>query len=100
MIVAEAARDGRASRQILLHERTHHIALEAVFMIDYVIRNANGLGDAARVVHVVDRTTAALHGLGHALMSSQAALVPELHSQADDVMTLRASHGRNGPGVN
>ena len=100
MIVAQAARDGRASRKILLDERTHHVALEALLVIDHVIRDADGLGDAARVVHVVEGAAASLHRLRHALVPSQTALVPELHGQADDVVAFGAQHGRNGRGVN
>ncbi len=86
VIVAKAARNGRASRKILLDERTHHVALEALLVIDHVIRDADGLGDAARVVHVVERAAASLHRLGHALVPGQPALVPELHGQADDIV--------------
>jgi len=47
MIVAEAARNRSSPRQILLHKGTHHIALKTVFVVDHVIRNADGLRDAA-----------------------------------------------------
>ena len=96
MIVAEAARDGRAPRNVLLDERTDHVALETLLVIDHVIRDADLLGHAAGVVDVVERTAASLHGLGHALASGQAALVPELHGQADDVVSVGAQHGRDG----
>ncbi len=100
VVVAEAARDGSASRQILLHERTNDVALKAVLVIDYVIGNANRLGDAAGIVHVVQRAAAALDRVRHALVPRQPALVPELHRQADNVSALRAQHGRHGRGVN
>ncbi len=99
MIVAEAARDGRASREILGDERTHDVALETLFVIDHVIRNAEVLGDAAGVVNIVERAAAAGYLLGHALVSGEAALVPELHSQADDVVSFGAQHGRDGGGI-
>ena len=37
------------------------------------------------------RAAASLHGLGHALVPSEAALVPELHRQADDVVPFARS---------
>ena len=54
------------------------------------------LGHAAGVVNVVERAAASLHRLGHALVSGQTALVPELHGQADDVVSVGAQHGRDG----
>ena len=96
MIVAEAAGDGRAPGKILLDERTNHVALEALLVIDHVVRDADLLGDAAGVVNIVERAAASLHGLGHALLAGEAALVPELHGQADDVVSLGAQHGRDG----
>ncbi len=99
MIVAEAAGDGGASRQIFGDEGAHHVALEALFMIDDVVRNADVLGHAARVVDIVERAAAAGYLLGHAFVSGEAALVPELHGQADDVVSLGAQHGRDGGGI-
>ena len=96
MIVAKAAGNGRAPGKILLDERANHVALEALLVIDHVIRDADLLGHAARVVDIVERAAASLHGLGHTLASGQAALVPELHGQADDVVSLGAQHGRDG----
>src|SRR5882724_10521713 len=99
MIVAETAGDRRASGKILFDEGTDYVALKTLFVIDDIVRDADGLGDTARVVDVVERAAASLDGLGHALVSSEAALVPELHRQADDVMPLNAEHGRYGRGV-
>src|ERR1700751_5232402 len=100
MIVAEAARNGRSPGNIFLDKRTNDIPLETLLVIDDVIRNPNLLSHAAGVVDVVQRTAASLHGLRHALAPGEAALVPELHGQADDVVSLGAQHGRNGGGVN
>src|SRR5450755_3228574 len=77
-VVAERARDGRAPSQILADERLHHLFLEAILEVDYVIRNAELLGDEARVVHIVERAATA----GRATRGSQlrqTTLVPELH---------------------
>src|SRR5438270_6808992 len=99
MIVAEAARDGRASGKIIGDEGADDVAFEALFVIDDVIGNADVLGDAACVVDIVEGAAAAGHLLGHALVSGEAALVPELHGQADDVVSLGAQHGGNGGGI-
>ena len=99
MIVAEAARDRRAPGNVLLDEGTDHVALETLLVIDDVIWDADLLRDAAGVVNVVERAAASLHGLGHALAPGQAALVPKLHGQADDIVPLGAQHGRDGGGI-
>src|SRR6266404_9484097 len=100
VIVAETAGDRCTPGKILLDERTHHIALKALFVIDHVVGDANGLGNAASIVDIVDRTAAALDGFGHAFVSGETALVPELHGQADDVVASGTQHGRDDRGVN
>src|SRR5258706_14109425 len=99
MIVAEAAGDGRAYGKIVGDEGADDVALQALFVIDHIVWNADVLGDAAGVVDVVELATAAGYLLGHALVSGEAALVPELHGQADDVVSLSAEHGRDGGGI-
>src|SRR5438477_12372184 len=74
----------------------YYVALKSVLVIDDVVGDADGLCYAARVVNVIERTTAALHGLGHSRMASQTALIPELHREADDIVSLGAEHGRDG----
>src|SRR6266852_3191120 len=93
VIVAKTARDRRAPGKILLNERTHHIPFKALFVINDVEGDAKGLGDAASIVDIVDRTAAALDGFGHAFVSGETALIPELHGQADDVVAFGAQHG-------
>src|SRR5581483_7164788 len=61
VIVAETARNRRTSGEILVHERTNHVALEALLMVHDVVRNAKLLGDVPRVVNVLDRAAAPLH---------------------------------------
>ncbi len=100
MIVAETAWDGRAPGKVLLNKRTHDVALEPVLVIDHVIRDTDSLGDAPRVIDVVKRTAATGDSFRHAITTSQATLVPQLHGQADKVVPLGAQHGRNGRGVN
>ena len=99
MVIAQAARDRRAPGKILRDERTHHVVLEALLLIDDVIRNAERLGHAARVVNVVDRAAASLHRLRHALVTGQAALVPELQRESDDGVALLAQQRGDGGGV-
>ena len=96
MVVAQAARNRRAAGKILINKRTHHVALKTLFVVDHVIRNAQVLGHAARVIHVVNGAAAALHLLRHAFVSGKAALVPQLHRQAHHVVPFSAQHGRNG----
>src|SRR5262249_37866127 len=98
VVVAQAARDGRASGKILVDERAHHIALEAVFVIHHVVGNAEILGNAARVVDVINRAAAALRRdlRGHTAPTTQAALVPELHGQTNHSVPLGAEYGRDG----
>ncbi len=76
MVVAQAARDRRASRQILLDEGLHHIALKAVLVIDDVIRNTERLSYTARVVNIIERAAAPVDGFRHSGVSCQTALVP------------------------
>jgi hypothetical protein len=95
VIVAEAARDRRTPGEVLFYERPHYIALETLFVIDHVVGDAEGLGNAASIVDIVDRATAALHRFGHAFVSGKPALVPELHGQADHATAFGAQHGRN-----
>ena len=99
MIVAQTAGDRSATGKILLDEWTHYVPLKSVLVIDDVVGDADGLCYAARVVNVIERTTAALHGLGHSRMASQTALIPELHREADDIVSLGAEHGRDGGGI-
>ena len=99
MIVAEAAWDRRSSRKILGNERAHHVLLEAFFVIHHVIGNADVLGDASGIVDIVERAAAAGYLLGHALVSGEPPLVPELHGQADKVMPFGAQHGSDGGGI-
>src|SRR6266567_1300286 len=93
VVITEAAGDRCAPGNIFLDERTNHVALETLLVIDHVIRDADLLRHAAGIVDIIERAATSLHGLGHALLPSEAALVPELHGEADDVVSLRAQHG-------
>ena len=43
------------------------VPLEAIFLIDHVVRNAEHLSHVPRVIDVVNRTAPSLHRLGHAV---------------------------------
>ena len=58
-----------------------------ILEIDDVVRKIQMLGDAFGVVDVIDRAAATLRGAG-VLQLRQAALIPELHGEADDGATL------------
>src|SRR5436305_5242939 len=98
MVVAQAAGNGSAPGEILLHKRTHHIILKTLLVVDHVIRDAQILDHPAGIVNVVNRAAASLNLLWHARMSGEPSLVPELHSQANHIVALSAQHGRDGGG--
>jgi hypothetical protein len=68
-------------------------------LIDDVVRDVELLGYVACVVDIVDGAAAALDCLGHALVSGEAALVPELEGEADDLVALGAQECGDGGGV-
>ena len=99
MVIAEAAWNRSSSGKVLLNERPDDLALEAIFVVDDVVWNSDGLRDGSRVVDVVERATATLHGLGHAFLAGEAALIPELHGEAHHIVALCAKHGRDSRGI-
>jgi len=99
VVVAEGAGDGGAAGEVFADERAHDFGFEAVLLVDDVLGDVELLGYVACVVDVVDGAAAALDGLGHAWMAGEAALVPELEGEADEVVALRAQEGGYGGGV-
>ncbi len=99
MVIAQAARDRCAPGKILCDKGTHHVVLETLLLVYDVIRNAKRFGHAARVVNVVDGATTPLHRLRHALVTRQAALVPELQRESDDGVALLTEQRGDGGGV-
>jgi hypothetical protein len=86
--------------QVLVDEGTHDVLLKALLLVDDVIGDAEVLGDAASVIHVIERTAAAgLRSLRDAVLAGQAGLVPKLESEADDAVTRLGEYGRNRRGV-
>ena len=94
VVVAERARNRRAAFEIIVDERADHVVFEFALEIHHVERNAEMLGDAARVVDVVDRAAAMLRGAARFFLR-QAALIPELHREADDRLAAIVKHRRD-----
>jgi hypothetical protein len=99
VVVAEGAGDGGASGEVFRDEGLDDFGFEAVLLVDEVVGDVELLGYAAGVVDVVDGAAASLDGLGHAFVAGEAALVPELEGEADEVMALGAQECRDGGGV-
>ena len=99
VVVAESARDGSAAGEVFADEGLDHLGFEAVLLVDDVVRDVQLLGYVASVVDVVDGAAAALDGFGHAFVSCQAALVPELEREADESVPLGAQECGDSGGV-
>ena len=99
VVVAEGAGDGGASGEVLGDEGLDDFGFEAVLLVDDVVGDVELLGYVACVVDVVDGAAAALDGFGHAFVSGEAALVPELEGEADDLVSLGAQECGDGGGV-
>src|ERR1700683_4608924 len=102
MVVAKRAGNRRASGQLLIDKRANHVALESLFLIYNVIRNAKVFGNTPRIVQVVERAAAPRLGrIGNAMLACEASLVPELKREPDDGLALvgedRRSRGRVDP---
>src|SRR5258708_17752292 len=85
--VAVGAGDGRAAGEILVHERTHDARLELFLEIHHIVREIQMLRYGLGVIYVIERATAVLCG-AVALKFGEAALVPELHGEANDSAAL------------
>jgi hypothetical protein len=99
VVVAEGAGDGGAACQVLGDEGPDYLGFETVLLVDDVVGDVELLGYVAGVVDVVDAAAASLDGLGHAFVSGEAALVPELEGEADEGVALGAEKCGDGGGV-
>ena len=79
--VAVDARHRRLARHVAFGKTVDHRFLEAAFVVEHVVRDADALGDRARVVDV-------LAGAAGALAVGGGAMVVELQGHADDVIAL------------
>jgi hypothetical protein len=85
--VAVGAGDGCASREILIYEGPDDALLELLLKIHDVVRKIQMLSDALGVINIIERTAAMLGG-AVTLQFREAALIPELHGQADNGAAL------------
>ena len=102
MVVAERAGDRRAASEIFRDEGADDILLEALLLVDDVVRDSEVLGHAAGVVHVVERAAAArLRRVGNAMLAGEAGLIPKLQGEADHLGAFVESgeDRRDGRGV-
>src|SRR5271168_2676233 len=99
VVVAERAGNRRAARKIVVDEGANDILLEALLLVDDVIRDVEGLGYTAGVIHIIQAAAAARGTRRNTGLAGHALLVPELEGQADDVVSLCAQHGCDGRGV-
>ncbi len=79
--VAVDAGHRRLARDVALGEAVDHRLLEAALVVEHVMRNADPVGDRARVVDV-------LAGAAGALAVGRRAVVVELQRDADHVVAL------------
>ena len=98
VVVAQRARNRRAAREILLDKRLHHGFLKSLLVVHNVVRHAQVLRHALRIVHIIERA-AALAARAVAVELRQAALVPELHRQANDGKAALDQDRRDGGAV-
>jgi hypothetical protein len=96
VVVAECAGDGSASSEVLGDEGTDNFGFETGLLIHHIVWDVQLLSDVARVVDVIDAAAATLNRLGHALVSGEAALVPELKSETNERVTLSAQKCGDG----
>ena len=87
--VAAHARNRRASARILADEIVDHVVTESCLEIDDVVRNAELLADAARVVDGIERAARAIGNV--------VAVTEQLHRCTDDVVALLDEQCRRRP---
>src|SRR5262249_43531852 len=79
-LIAARARIGRPAAAVFGDEVVHHCRLEGAAEVHHIERDAELLGDAARIEKVVERATTAF-------LAALAAL-PQPHRHTDDVIAL------------
>ena len=91
-LVALDARHRRLAGHVALGEAVDHRLLEAALVVEHVMRNADPLGDRARVMDV-------LAGAAGALAVGGGAVVVKLQRDADDVVALGLKQRRRDRGI-
>src|SRR3546814_14588976 len=86
-LVTAHAGDRRLATKVSVREIVDHALAEQRFVIQHVMRNAEGRGDVPRVVDV-------LPGAAGALAAGRRAMVVELQGDADDI--VRSEERRGG----
>src|SRR5207302_9235893 len=92
--VAGNTRNRRLAIQIAVDERLHYVALEFLFQIQNIERKAQLLRDATRVVNVIQRAAARRQRVAIFVHTDTAALVPQLHREADQFVPLLLQNAR------
>jgi len=93
--VAIGAGNGCATGEVVVDEGTHHASLEVLLEVHHVMRKMQMLCHGLGVIDVIEGAATVLRG-AIALKFGEAALVPELHGQADDGVALLLQEGSNG----
>src|SRR3546814_1256136 len=90
-LIAAHARDGRRPGEVGVDEIVHYVGAEAVLVIAHVMRDADPVGDPARIVDVLAGATRPRPSRGRPV-------VVELARHADHVAAL-ATQQATGPGA-
>src|SRR5262249_17469225 len=84
--IAVNARDRSLTVDIAFCEAVDHCLLEAVLVIENVVRNTNSFRNSARIVNILARATGTL-------TMDRGAVIVELQGDADDIVTLCLEQG-------
>jgi hypothetical protein len=93
--IAVRAGDWRSASEILINERPHDALFKLFLEVDDVMRKIQVLRYALGVIHIIEGAAAVLRR-AFALQFGKAALIPQLHGQTNDWMTLLAEQRSNG----
>ncbi len=91
-LIAAHARDRGAAFEVAIDEIVDDGVLKAIFVVQQIVRNAEGIGDAPRIDDVLARaTSAAFHG--------RCAHIVKLQGDAHDVVALAREHPGDDRGI-
>ena len=86
--VARNARNGGFAVEVTRNKRLHYIVFELAFEVQNVKRKAQLLCYSAGVVNVIERTAARWKRVTVFVHTDAAALIPQLHREADEFVPL------------